>query len=187
MVGLLFDGDLRKSCTGRHRPEATSSGITTSSRVLWRSHSARRNGTVTGALNDCPMAPGHRLDALLDAGSRRKPAPRQPTLVAPESAPAGQAGPGSELSRRLALGPVLMLSAAGGAPQGLPVSSPDDPEEREADAVADRIMRTTAESCDCGGSCGDCGGSTSTLGIGSATAPSDSVLHRDPTPTQKST
>lgn len=140
-----------------------------------------RDGTVTRALNDCPMAPGHRLDALLDAGSRRTPAPRQATLATPESAPAGQAGPGSELSRRLALGPVLMRSAAGGAPPGLPVSSPDDPEEREADAVADRIMRSTGE-CECGGSCSDCSGNANALGIGSATESSGPVLHRDATP-----
>jgi len=64
----------------------------------------------------------------------------------------------SDLSRSLALSVPIYQSASGFGSRGLAVSRPADPEEREADLVADRIMRSAHESCECGGSCGQCEG-----------------------------
>lgn len=74
-------------------------------------------------------------------------------------------------------GPVLR-SAAGSAADGLPVSSPDDPEEREADQIADRIMRSASDSCDCGGTCGHCGDEPAAV----AASDTDDVVHPDAVP-----
>jgi hypothetical protein len=84
----------------------------------------------------------------------------------------------SELSRRLAIGPLLMRSAIGAAPQGLPVSRPEDAEEREADSVADRIMRSAGDSCECGGTCEHCADGPAAI----ARANPGQVLQRDPLP-----
>ncbi len=84
----------------------------------------------------------------------------------------------SELSHRLAIGQLLMRSSIGAAPQGLPVSRPEDVEEREADSVADRIMRSADDSCECGGTCEHCAGGSTTI----ARASPGPVLQRDPLP-----
>jgi hypothetical protein len=105
------------------------------------------------------------MPSEMEAGPRLTHASRRTPPAAPEVVvPVAGAELASPLSRQLALAPTLMLSAAGGAPQGLPVSSPNDPEEREADAMADRVMRSNDESCDYGGTCGHCGGSGASVG-----------------------
>lgn len=104
---------------------------------------------------------------------------RQPPHPVPEPPEHSGAAAGlTDLSRSLATyGPVLR-SAGGSAADELPVSSPDDPEEREADQIADRIMRSASDSCDCGGTCGHCGDKPAAV----AASDTDGVLHRDGVP-----
>jgi hypothetical protein len=89
------------------------------------------------------------------AQMRRRPSDfpsRDPPVVARKAAPP------SELSSSLALdGPIYRCASGCGSP-GLALSQPHDPEEREADRTADRIMRSADESCGCGGTCGQCAG-----------------------------
>src|SRR3954467_4641723 len=69
-------------------------------------------------------------------------APRAPATVA--AAPAARRAP-APLARLLALGmPVHRCADGGCAHGGLGVSRPGDPEEREAERIADRVMRSVA-------------------------------------------
>jgi hypothetical protein len=80
----------------------------------------------------------------------RPPRRPDPLTTEPEPGPAHQPGPAGGdpvLQHLLHLGSVLAKLAVGAA---------RDPLEAEADQVAEHIMRSTEDSCECGGTCGGC-------------------------------
>lgn len=108
------------------------------------------------------------------AQMRRRPPvvpARDPPVVARKAAQL----PG--LSRSLALAGIH-TSGSAGETRGIAVSQPEDPEEREADRVADHIMRSADESCDCGGACEQCASeSAGGAGLKRMTRPSSPRMH----------